>query len=152
MVRINTWGFTFVFSLFRACLITSSQKMYKSFASPVLISIMSLLLGCSPYRQRDLLGEWQAIAISQEGDTLQIDPKVVHFTFNKDEGYTFKSTLNYHESGTYYILDKRLFTMDTLNRASTEKAVEILLLTPDSLHLKMSDAGKGRLMKMVKQK
>ncbi len=152
MVRINTWGFTFVFSLFRACLFTSSQKMYKSFASPVLIGILSLFLGCSPYHQRDLIGEWQAIAISQEGDSLQIDPKVVQFTFNKDEGYTFKSTLNYHESGTYYILDKRLFTLDTLNRASTEKAVEILLLTPDSLHLKMSDAGKGRLMKMVKQK
>lgn len=152
MVSINTWGFTFVFSLFRACLFTSSQKMYKSFASPALIGILSLLLGCSPYRQRDLVGEWQAIAISQEGDSLQIDPKVVQFTFNKNEGYTFKSTLNYHESGTYYILDKRLFTMDTLNRASTEKTVEILLLTPDSLHLKMSDAGKDRLMKMVKQK
>lgn len=152
MARINTRGFTFVFSLFRACLITSSQKMYKSFASPVLIGMLCLLLGCSPYRQRDLIGEWQAISISQEGDSLQIDPKLVQFTFNKDEGYTFKSTLNYHESGTYYILDKRLFTMDTLNRASTEKAVEILMLTPDSLHLKMSDAGKDRLMKLVKQK
>ncbi|MDX2068134.1 MAG: lipocalin family protein [Haliscomenobacter sp.] len=126
--------------------------MYKSFASPVLIGMLCLLLGCSPYRQRDLIGEWQAVVISQEGDSLLIDPKVVQFTFNKNEGYTFKSTLNYQESGTYYILNKRLFTIDTLNRASTEKSVEILLLTPDSLHLKMSDAGKGRMMKLVKQK
>ena len=126
--------------------------MYKSVASPVLIGMLCLFLGCSPYRQRDLVGEWQAVVISQEGDSLLIDPKVVQFTFNKNEGYTFKSTLNYQESGTYYILNKRLFTIDTLNRASTEKSVEILLLTPDSLHLKMSDAGKGRLMKLVKQK
>jgi hypothetical protein len=107
-------------------------------------------LSCSPYRQNDLIGDWQAISITQEGDTLKIDPKIVKFTFNKDEGYTFRSTLNYQESGTYYIINKQLFTMDTLNRASTEKIVEILQLSPDSLNLKMNDAGKERLMKLKK--
>lgn len=124
--------------------------MHNSFVGLALISLLSISLGCSPYRQRDLIGEWQAVAITQENDTLAIDPQVVQFTFNKDEGYTFKSTLNYQESGTYYILNKRLFTMDTLNRASTEKAVEILVLTPDSLHIKMSDSGKTRMMKLAK--
>ena len=107
-------------------------------------------LSCAPYRQNDLIGEWQAISITQEGDSLEIDPKIVKFTFNKDEGYTFRSTLNYQESGTYYIINKQLFTMDTLNRASTEKIVEILQLSPDSLNLKMNDAGKERLMKLKK--
>lgn len=125
--------------------------MHKSFVGLLLVVFLSTNLACSPYRQRDLVGEWQAVSITQEGDSLAIDPQVVQFTFSKDEGYTFNSTLNYHESGTFYILNKRLFTMDTLNRASTEKAVEILLLTPDSLHLKMSDNGKDRLMKLVKQ-
>jgi len=118
----------------------------------VLTLLIALGFSCSPYRHKDLIGEWQAIAIEQEGDSLAIDPKVVQFTFSKNEGYTYRSTLNYHESGTYYIINKKLFTMDTLNRASTEKAVEILMLTPDSLHLKMSDGGKGRLMKLAKMK
>lgn len=124
--------------------------MHKSVLGLVLVVFLSIILACSPYRQRDLVGEWQAVSITQEGDSLAIDPKLVQFTFSKDEGYTFKSTLNYHESGTFYILNKRLFTMDTLNRASTEKAVEILVLTPDSLHIQMSDNGKNRLMKLVK--
>lgn len=124
--------------------------MHKSVVGLLLVIFLSTTLACSPYRQRDLVGEWQAVSITQEGDSLAIDPKVVQFTFSKNEGYTFNSTLNYHESGTFYILNKRLFTMDTLNRASTEKAVEILLLTPDSLHIQMSDNGKDRLMKLVK--
>jgi hypothetical protein len=125
--------------------------MYKVFV-PVLFLLTSLALSCSPYRQRDLIGEWQAVSITQEEDSLKIDPKLVQFSFSKEEGYTFRSTLNYQESGTYYILNKRLFTMDTLNRASTEKAVDILILSPDSLHLRMMDGGKERLMKLVKRK
>lgn len=128
----------------------STLTMHKSVFGLFLVLVLSSFFACSPYRQRDLVGEWQAVSITQEGDSLTIDPKVVQFTFSKNEGYTFNSTLNYHESGTFYVLNKRLFTMDTLNRASTEKAVEILLLTPDSLHIQMSDNGKNRLMKLVK--
>jgi hypothetical protein len=47
--------------------------------------------------------------------------------------------------GTY------LFTRDTLNQASTEKAVEILKLANDTLQLKMMDGDKERQLTMVRQ-
>jgi len=113
---------------------------------------MYFLMGCSTYRTKDLVGNWRGAAVLEEGDTLKIDPRIIRFNFNKNDGYYFKSTLNYEESGTYFIDHRSLITTDTLNKASSEKSVEIMVLSHDSLHLKMRDGGKDRILKLARIK
>lgn len=116
-------------------------------------AVLSLLLfACAPGNEKMLCGQWQGIAVLENGDSLEIDPSVIKISFNEHNGYTYASTLNYRESGTFYADAKYLYTTDTLNQATTEKAVEIVMLTEDSLFLKMSDAGQDRLLKLVKTK
>jgi hypothetical protein len=117
----------------------------------VLISCgMYFLMGCSTFRTKDLVGNWRGTAVIEEGDSLKIDPRIIRFNFNRNEGYYFKSTLNYEESGTYFIDHRSLITTDTLNKASSEKSVEIMVLSHDSLHLKMRDGGKDRILKLAR--
>jgi hypothetical protein len=105
---------------------------------------------CQPYRQEQLIGTWQGVEIIEEGQPLDIDPGLIRLTFDNEKHYTYQSTLNYREAGRFSLQSKFLFTTDTINRASSEKAVEILQLTPDSLFLKMSEAGRERIVKLVK--
>ncbi|GJM36054.1 MAG: hypothetical protein DHS20C18_50550 [Saprospiraceae bacterium] len=110
-----------------------------------------MLVSCAPYDQDKLVGSWQAISVLEEGEPLGVETEVIRIIFSPDASYSYYSTLNYEESGSYYLDSKYLFTTDTINQASTEKAVEILLLTEDSLHLKMMDTGKERILKMVRK-
>ena len=105
----------------------------------------------SGYKPENLDGKWQAIAITEEETPLAVDPSEIQLQFNTEEQYTYHSTLNYREAGSYYINGTYLLTRDTLNQASTEKAVEILKLNNDTLQLKMMDGDKERLLTMVKQ-
>jgi len=116
---------------------------------PVLFAFM---IGCAGVDHNLLVGNWQLIELSEGGAPVEADIQVVRFHFDPNNQYQFHGTLNYKEAGTYYIDEQYLFTVDTLNRATTEKAVQIVHLTPDSLFLKMNDGGKERLMKLVKVK
>lgn len=116
-----------------------------------LIVAACLLYACQPYHSDQLVGTWRGALILEEGDTVLVDPAEISLQFRPDDRYLFKSTLNYKEAGTYYLDAQYLFTLDTLNKASTEKAVEIVSLTPDSLHLKMMDNGRERLLKLYKE-
>lgn len=101
--------------------------------------------------EADLLtGNWQASEVLEEGRPLGIEPSLIRMQFTDNGKYSYSSTLNYQEAGTYYLEDNYLFTTDTLNQASTEKTVEIILLSADSLHLKMIDSGKERLLKLYR--
>jgi hypothetical protein len=111
----------------------------------------AVLGACAPFSASDLVGHWRGATLTQMGDTLAIDPSVLNFHFDKNKGYTFQSTLNRMEKGTYYVYNKYLFTTDTLKGASTEKAVEILLLSKDSLHLRMNEGGNERILKLHKR-
>jgi hypothetical protein len=104
-------------------------------------------------RKLNLLeGEWQGTLLLEEGDSVAIDPAELGFSFQQDgKVYTYRSTLNYKEAGSYYIQTRYLFTRDTLPSVSKEKGVEILKLSADSLHLKMMEQGKERIMKLVKK-
>ena len=104
-------------------------------------------------RKLNLLeGEWQGTLLLEEGDSVAIDPAELGFSFQQDEKvYTYRSTLNYKEAGSYYIQTRYLFTKDTLRSVSKEKGVEILKLSRDSLHLKMMEQGQERIMKLVKK-
>ncbi|HMQ49820.1 MAG TPA: hypothetical protein PKA00_20400 [Saprospiraceae bacterium] len=119
------------------------------FAVLLLIGLCSLT--CQQLEGDLLRGNWQAAEVLEEGRPLGVDPSLIRMQFAANGKYTYSSTLNYQEAGTYYLEDNYLFTTDTLNQASTEKTVEIILLSDDSLHLKMMDTGKERLLKLFRQ-
>lgn len=117
---------------------------------PLLFLLLSLL-ACKKVEEDLLSGSWKGSAILEAGAPLDIDPSNIRLVLDPDGAYRYESTLNYREAGTYFLDQQYLYTMDTINQASTEKAVEIMLLSPDSLHLRMNEAGKERLLKMVRE-
>ena len=124
--------------------------MKKSFFWILLLGIFSFLSSCGSIDNELIIGSWEGVRVLEEGEELGVNPREISFYFGKNESYRYESTLNYKEAGSYYIESSYLFTTDTVNQASTEKAVEILLLSPDSLHIKMDDNGKERILKLVK--
>ena len=108
------------------------------------------LSACTGGKEDMLCGHWQAAAVEEEGNLLDIDPSVVQFQFYENGIYTFSSTLNYREAGTFYLKSNYLYTTDTLHQASIEKAVLISKLTTDSLVVNMKEANKDRSLKMFK--
>ena len=109
-----------------------------------------LIVGCSHFDEQLLVGNWQASFVSEDGKVMEIDYTPVNFEFSKDGFYTFNSTIDYKEAGSYYINGNLLYTTDTLNTATTEKAVEITCLTQDSLILKMMANEKPKMMKLFR--
>ena len=113
---------------------------------------LTMFLGsCEKLDSKLLFGSWEGVSVLEEGNPLEVDPKEILFYFDENESYRYNSTLKYKEAGSYYLEANLLFTTDTVNQASTEKAVEILLLSKDSLHLKMDEGGKERILKLVKK-
>lgn len=108
--------------------------------------------GCQKWNHEDIVGKWQASYISEDGNVLDIDYEPINFVFTENGFYEFNSTIDYKEEGSYYLNGEFLFTVDTLNTASTEKAVKVTNLTPDSLFLIMMANGKNKLMKLYKVK
>lgn len=118
---------------------------------PQIICVLLLFSACQTYEEDLLSGAWRGSSILESNQPLEIDPAAIKLTLQPNGAYQYESTLNYREAGTFYMEQQYLYTMDTLNQASTEKAVEIVLLTPDSLHLRMNEGGKERLLKMVRE-
>ena len=108
------------------------------------------LVGCDSLQQRKLVGKWQAAQVLEDGLPMQVDAGNINFEFSSNGNYHFNSTLNYKESGTYSVRGDLLYTMDTINKASSEKAVKILTLNEDSLFLLMNAEGKERIVKLFK--
>ena len=116
----------------------------------IFLSILVGSIGCNSINSSKLVGEWQAYYISEGGIPLEVDFSEVGFRFTEDGLYSFKSTIDYKEAGTYYINGKLLFTMDTVHSASIEKAVQIEEVSVDSLILKMKANGEDKIMKLKK--
>lgn len=112
-----------------------------------------MLLGwiaCQPSQEQLLCGKWQAFETLENGMPLKVDNNEIGFEFNQNGYYQFRSTLSYLESGRFTIKGDMLFTLDTVNKASSEKAVQIEKLTCDSLFLKMDSEGNERMLKLYK--
>ena len=97
-----------------------------------------------------MVGKWQASSLMEDGMPIPVPPSEVGFEFFNNGYYNFRSTLNYLEAGTFSVKGSLLYTMDTLNEASSEKSVQILALTKDSLFLKMNAEGKLQLVKLFR--
>lgn len=117
-----------------------------------LILLTLMLVGCANVQEQKLVGKWQATSLVEDGMPIPVPPSEVGFEFFPNGYYHFRSTLNYKEAGTFSVANSLLYTLDTLNEASTEKSVQILDLTPDSLFLKMNNEGKERIVKLGRLK
>lgn len=111
-----------------------------------LLTLLLLCLGCGPYSENQLLGEWKGLELTEEGDSVAVDPSLVRFTFRENGRYEFNSTLDYNEAGSYRLQDTYLFTRDTTRSGSEEKAVEVRRLTPDTLIIRMMDNERERIL------
>jgi hypothetical protein len=110
------------------------------------------LLACQNVGKQKLVGKWQAVSILEDGMPMPIPVSVVGFEFYNNGYYNFRSTLEYKEAGTYDVSSNFLYTLDTVNEASTQKIVQIMQVAEDSLLLKMNADGKEQLIKLFKSK
>lgn len=117
-----------------------------------MICVLLLASACGPDVEQQIIGNWQAVTVLEEGDSLEVDPQYIKLHFGQNKDYTYSGPLKYEESGSYYVESKYLYTLDTLNQASTEKAVQIVKLTEDSLQLLMKEGARERLLKFIKVK
>lgn len=114
--------------------------------------IAALLSACQgEYEEEQLHGQWIGVSVTEQGTPLAIDPSQIQLHFMPDQRYTYRSTLDYKEAGSYFIDASYLYTRDTLNQASTEKAVELLKLNEDSLRIRMMEGGKERMLTLVRE-
>ncbi len=110
---------------------------------------MVLLLHCG--QETDLLvGEWQGALVTEDGDSLKLDPKEITFDFRPDNRYEFTSTLRYREAGTYRMEEGYLFAQDTTQPTNPERVVAIEKLTHDSLVIRMSADTAQRLVTLLR--
>jgi len=139
-----------IYANFHSCL-RKIPIVMRHLVGLILVGLLLVNTACAPYNDSELHGTWEGVEVLEEGESLNVDPTEVGFTFSEDNGYTFRSTLNYKEAGTYQVQDTYLYTTDTLNQASTEKAVEITKLSEDSLFIRMMEQGQERTLKLVRQ-
>ncbi|MEM1216420.1 MAG: hypothetical protein AAGJ82_12085 [Bacteroidota bacterium] len=117
----------------------------------LLFLVGSIIHSCKSDRSPLLHGTWQAASLTEQGDSLAVNLADIGFVFKADGRYAYRSTLAYQESGHYRLTGKYLYSQDTTQRDAAEKAVEVLQLTPDSLQLRMLDAGQERRLLLLKQ-
>lgn len=114
-----------------------------------LLALGFLALGsCSDPAEKALTGTWQGYELLQDGQALPLDPSEISFEFGADRTYAFSGTLNYREAGSFRIQGEYLFTRDTMNEGSVEKAVLLSEMSPDTLILKMREGEKDRILKL----
>jgi len=98
-----------------------------------------------------LLGNWQAVSVTESGDSLRLNPAEIGFTFRPDNRYTFRSTLRYQEAGTWRYDYGYLFARDTTQPQNPERVVAIDKMTPDSLMLRMKADTAERYVLLLRQ-
>lgn len=116
-----------------------------------LLPAFVVLFGSCGHSEETLVGKWQGVGISENSVPLDVDPSEIHFEFFKNGLYAFQSTLAYKEAGKFKIEGDLLYTLDTINGASSEKAVKLMMLSKDSLCLLMQSEGNERLLKMTRE-
>jgi hypothetical protein len=117
-----------------------------------LFLLFLILAGCINNQNRKLCGKWQAVEVTEDGEQMALNASDVKLEFNSNGFYKYQSSLNYLEAGSFSIQGDLLYTLDTINKASSEKAVRILLLTRDSLTIQMMAGSRERIYRMAKVK
>ena len=109
-----------------------------------------LLTACGQDASNLLVGQWKAIAVTENGQDLALDPARVRFEFSPDGRYRYQSTLDYREAGYYRVVNDYLLSRDTLTPQTKEKAVRIALNpTADTLTVDMEYLGRSQQLVLV---
>ena len=125
--------------------------MVDRFLLLLLLSLTCLLAACAEDPALPLIGSWQAVAVTENGDSLRLDPAQVGFDFTADRRYRFRSTLKYTEAGTWRYDRGFLLANDTTRADSPERVVEIEKLNQDSLGIRMMNGSAERRMLLLRQ-
>ncbi|WP_116125366.1 lipocalin family protein [Lewinella sp. IMCC34183] len=115
-----------------------------------LLALALCLLHCGEPEPDLLVGEWQGSLVTEDGDSLRLDPREITFDFRPDNRYKFTSTLRYQEAGTWRYDDGYLFAQDTTQPANPERVVAVEALTLDSLVLRMRSDTAERLVTLLR--
>ena len=108
----------------------------------ILACFLVSLFACEEKLDESLiLGNWEAHDYLSNGQSKDLDPSIIKFSFYANQTYHFQGGLKYREAGNYRIDGRRLYTTDTLNAQRLEKVVKMELLQSDTLFLKMNNGG-----------
>lgn len=114
-----------------------------------LFLLLTMSTACSTVDGSLLEGHWRADQVIEEGNVLDLDLSELSFTFQGNY-YSYFNTAFLEENGTYKISGNRLITIDTSKNADMKKMVQILVLTRDSLHLRMNAGGREQILKLYR--
>ncbi len=112
--------------------------------------LLFFLLSCED-QEAFLHGHWQAVEITQAGDSMRLDPAEVGFVFAPNGRYTYRSSLNYREAGRYRYQTGYLFATDTTHNTSAERVVALEQIGLDSIRMTMRHDTTNRFVLFIKQ-
>ena len=115
-----------------------------------LLFLSFLFLHCETEDDHLLVGEWQGRLVTEDGDSLRLDPQEITFAFRPDNRYAFTSTLRYREAGTWRYEDGYLFAQDTTQPSNEERVVSVEILTVDSLVIRMQSDTSERIVTLLR--
>jgi hypothetical protein len=116
----------------------------------LIAAALLLIFGCESWNEKKLCGKWQAASVTENGMPVDVQLDEIGFEFLTNGFYNFHSTLDYREAGTFSLHGDLLYTLDTINEASSEKAVKLITLTHDSLAIKMHEEGHPRILTLYR--
>ena len=110
-----------------------------------LLGSLTFISACAP-DTRLLEGAWRLTGYYQDGQAIQVPLDSVGLVLHPNRIYEFRSIGLYREKGAFRTSASYLFLRDSTRRDAEERALKILLLTEDSLKLKMQRAEKEQVL------
>lgn len=110
-----------------------------------LLGSLTFISACAP-DARLLEGAWRLTGYYQDGQAIPVPLDSVGLVLHPNQVYEFRSIGLYREKGAFRISSSYLFLQDSSRHDAEERALKILLLTEDSLKLKMQRAEKEQVL------
>lgn len=114
--------------------------------------LFSIFLTACGLKEKNLHGQWKAIAFYENGKTLPAPLDSVLLRLDDQGGFVFQTQGFYRESGPYRHSARYLFLTDTTVSPSKEHVLKVLFLSPDTLKIRMSREKKEQVLFFTKQK
>ncbi|MCK6694484.1 MAG: hypothetical protein L6Q97_20600 [Thermoanaerobaculia bacterium] len=108
------------------------------------------LFSCSLH-EKDVAGEWRAVAFFENGRSLATNLDSVSLRLSPEGGYEFRSQGFYRESGSYRVSVRYLFMTDTTQTPVKEHIVKVLYLSSDTLKIRMSYDNKEQVLFLARR-
>lgn len=132
-------------------MLSALRSLFYCFRFALVVWMLASLASCGNGDKALLYGEWRADRITQNGDSMRLDPAEVGFIFNENGTYVYHATLGYREAGRFRYDNGYLFAQDTTQPELPERVAAIDHLTMDTLLLLMRLDTAEREMMLIKQ-